>query len=88
MQLIPVYNELVREAVQSSAKVNYGRMKTQVIGLEYLVAIMFQVSRVKDRERLIKVFEETDVNQKVFRDILNKYNLSDKFDNFRRKYIG
>jgi hypothetical protein len=88
VQLIPVYNELVREAVQSSAKVNYGRMKTQVIGLEYLVAIMFQVSRVKDRERLIKVFEETDVNQKVFRDILNKYNLSDKFDNFRRKYIG
>lgn len=88
VQFIPVYNELVRESVQSSAKVNYGRLKTQVIGLEYLVAIMLQVNRAKDRERLIKIFEETDVNLKVLREILNKFNLSDKFDNFRRKYIG
>jgi hypothetical protein len=34
VQFIPVYNELVREAVQSSDKVNYGRIKTHVIGLE------------------------------------------------------
>jgi hypothetical protein len=88
VQFIPVYNELVRESVQSSVKVNYGRLKTQVIGLEYLVAIMLQVNRAKDRERLIKIFEETDVNLKVLREILNKFNLSDKFDNFRRKCIG
>lgn len=88
VQFIPVYNELVREAVQSSVKVNYGRIKTHVLGLEYIVAIMLQVNRAKDRERLIKIFEETDVNLKVLREILKKFNLVDRFDKFRRKYIG
>lgn len=88
VQFIPVYNELVSEAVQSSAKVNYGRIKTHVIGLEYIVAIMLQVNRAKDRERLIKIFEETHVNLKVLRKILKKFNLVDKFDKFRRKFLG
>ena len=88
VQFIPVYNELVREAVQHSAKANYGRIKTQVIGLEYLVTIMFQVYRAKDIERLIKIFEDTDVNLKVLRGILKKFDLTGKYDKFRSKYLG
>jgi len=88
VQFIPVYNELVREAVKDSAKVNYGRIKTQVIGLEYLVAIMLQVNRAKDRERIIKIFEETDVNLKVLKGILKKFNLIGRYDKFRSKYLG
>jgi len=88
VQFIPVYNELVREAVQKSAEVKYGRIKTQVVGLEYLVAIMIQVYRAKDRERLIKIFEETDVNLKVLRGILKKFDLTGKYDKFRRRYFG
>lgn len=87
VQFIPVYNELVREAVKNSAKVNYGRMRTQVVGLEYLVAIMLQVDRAKDRERIIKIFEETDVKLKVLKGILKKFNLSEKYDIFRKKYL-
>ena len=37
VQFIPVYNELVKEAVQSSARVNYESIKKQVIGLKYIV---------------------------------------------------
>lgn len=88
VQFIPVYNELVSEAVKNSVKVNYGRIKTQVVGLEYLVAIMLQVKRSKDRERLIKIFEDTDVNSKALKGILKKFNLSDEYDKFRRKYLG
>lgn len=88
VQFIPVYNELVKEAVQNSVKVNYGRIKTQVIDLEYIVAIMLQVNRAKDRERLIKIFEDTDVNLKVLRGMLKKFNLTGKYDKFRRKYLG
>ena len=88
MQFIPVYNELVKEAVQNSVKVNYGRIKTQVIGLEYIVVIMLQVNRTKDRERLIKIFEDIDVNLKVLKGILKTFNLAGKYEEFRRKYLG
>jgi len=88
VQLIPVYNELVKEAVQNSVKVNYGRIKTQVIGLEYIVVIMLQVNRTKDRERLIKIFEDTDVNVKVLKGILKTFNLAGKYEEFRREYLG
>jgi hypothetical protein len=88
VQFIPVYNELVRAAVQNSVRVNYGRIKTKVVSLEYLIAIMLQVNRARDRERIIKVFEDTDVDLKVLRGILKKFNLTGKYDKFRRKYFG
>jgi hypothetical protein len=48
----------VKEAVQYSVEVKYGRIKTRILGLEYLIAVMLQTYRPKDRERLVKVFEE------------------------------
>jgi len=50
VQFIPVYNDLVKNAVFNSRKVNYGRLKTNVVGLEYLIAIMLQTYRAKDRK--------------------------------------
>jgi len=47
----------VKEAVKYCVEVKYGRMKTKVLGLEYLIAVMLQTNRPKDRERLIKVLE-------------------------------
>ncbi len=88
MQFIPVYNELVKEAVRNSSEARYGRIKTYVIGLEYLIAIMLQTGRAKDRERLIKIFEETEVDFRLLRRILHKHKLRTKFDNFRRRSFG
>jgi len=88
VQFIPVYNELVKEAVQESVETRYGRIKTKVIGLEYLVAIMLQTFRGKDRERIIRIFEETKVDLKFLNKLLKKYKLSDKFREFRRLYFG
>ena len=87
VQFIPVYNELVNEAVQKSVEAKYGRIKTKVLGLEYLAAIMIQTYRAKDRERLIKIFEEAEVDLRLLRKILKKYNLHDKYAEFRRRYF-
>ena len=87
VQFIPVYNELVNEAVLKSVEAKYGRIKTKVLGLEYLVAIMIQTYRAKDRERLIKIFEEAEVDLRLLRKILKKYNLHDKYAEFRRRYF-
>ncbi len=87
VQFIPVYNELVKEAVLRTAEVKYGRMKTKVIGLEYLVAIMLQTNRAKDRERLVKIFHEAKVDLQLLKRVLKKFNLLDKYTKFKDMYF-
>lgn len=86
-QFIPVYNELVREAVENSTGVKYGRTKTKVLALEYLIAVMLQTYRAKDRERIIKIFEEAKVNMQSLRKLLKKYKLYEKYNKFRGFYF-
>ncbi len=88
VQFIPVYNELIRESVQNAAEVRYGRLKTKVVGLEYLVAIMIQTFRPVDRERLLRIFDETEVDSRLLNEILKKYRLFEKYREFRRSYFG
>ena len=83
VQFIPVYNDLVEEAVQCSVEVKYGRIKTRVLGLEYLIAVMLQTYRRKDRERLVKVFEEAKIDLKLLKKILEKHGLYDKYVQFK-----
>jgi len=88
VQFIPVYNDLVKEAVQYSVEVKYGRIRTRVLGLEYLIAVMLQTYRSKDRERLVKVFEEAKIDSKLLKKILKKYGLYDKYVRFKEMYFG
>jgi hypothetical protein len=83
VQFIPVYNDLVKEAVQYSVEAKYGRIKTRVLGLEYLIAVMLQTGRPKDRERLVKVFEEAKIELKLLKKILKKHGLYDKYVQFK-----
>lgn len=87
VQFIPVYNELIREAVLDTAEVKYGRINTKVLGLEYLVAIMLQTNRPKDRERLAKIFEEVKVDLRFLKKILKKFNLLDRYTRFKEMYF-
>jgi hypothetical protein len=88
VQFIPAYNDLVKEAVQSSVEVKYGRIITRVLGLEYLIAVMLQTYRPKDRERLVKVFEEAKIDLKLLKKILKSFGLFQKYVQFKEKYFG
>jgi hypothetical protein len=88
VQFIPVYNDLVKDAVQHSADVKYGRIKTKVLGLEYLIAVMLQTYRPKDRERLVKVLEDVKIDLKLLKKILKKYGLYNKYVQFKEMYFG
>lgn len=88
VQFIPVYNELVKEAVQNSVEVKYGRIKTRVLGLEYLVSVMLQTYRPKDRERLVKIHEEAKIDVKCLNKILKTYGLYDKYVRFKEMYFS
>ena len=88
VQFIPVYNDLVKEAVQHSVEAKYGRIKTRILGLEYLIAIMLQTYRSKDRERLVKIFEEAKTDFKILKKILKNYGLYDKYVQFKEMYFS
>ncbi|NIM58989.1 MAG: hypothetical protein GTO16_08620 [Candidatus Aminicenantes bacterium] len=88
VQFIPVYNDLVKEAVQYSVEVKYGRIKTRILALEYLIAVMLQTYRSKDRERLVKVFEEAKIDLKLLKKILKKFGLYNKYVGFKEMYFG
>ena len=83
VQFIPVYNDLVEEAVQYSVEVRYGRIKTRVLGVEYLIAVMLQTYRPKDKERLVKVFEDAKIDIELLKKILKKHGLYDRYVQFK-----
>ena len=55
---------------------------------EYLVAIMLQTYRPKDKDRLLKFLQETSLDFPLLNSILRKHNLVDSFDTFKRQYYG
>lgn len=86
VQFIPVYNELIKEAVENAIESKYRGVKTRILRAEYLLAIALQTFRSKDRERVIKFLEETKIDKKYFGKILKKHHLHEKFRDFRKKY--
>ena len=86
VQFIPAYNELVREAVEKARKIKYIEVETQIVGAEFLLAIMLQTYRPKDRERILMFLDEVDVNMKYLENILRRYELWEKWSGFRRRY--
>jgi hypothetical protein len=88
VQFIPVYNDLVKEAVENAKEIEYKKTPVKVLKAEYLIAIMLQTFRPKDKERIIKILTESKINKKYLEAILNKYNLHIKFDNFIKLYYA
>lgn len=88
VQFIPVYNKLVEDAVNDAVDVKYKDAKVRVLRAEYLIAIMLQIFRSKDKERIIKLKDETRIDELYLRKILQKHGLEEKFDNFIELYYG
>ena len=85
VQFIPVYNNLLKEAVENASVLNYDNVPVRVIAPEYLIAIMFQVSRKKDRERAIRFFEEYEIDEYELVRILKEHDLLENYNNFKNQ---
>jgi hypothetical protein len=88
VQFIPVYNDLIMEAVLESVRKRYGATPTFVVSPEYLAAIMVQTSRRKDRERLARLLDESEFSRKKLDALLVKHRLEAVFKDFIRRYYG
>jgi hypothetical protein len=79
VQFIPAYNELVEEAVKNSLEKQFGNSTVKVISPEYLISIMVDTFRQKDKERIIRFREQAEINYKLLNKILLKFDLLDKY---------
>lgn len=79
VQFIPVYNELVEEALKNSLEKKFGETIIKVMSPEYLIAVMLNTFRQKDKERILRFMEESEVNQEILNLLLEKYNLTERF---------
>lgn len=86
VQFIPVYNELIKEAVGEARETKYKEVKTKILRSEYLVATMLQTFRPKDKERIIKVLDEAKIDKAYLKKVLQKHGLKEKLDHFIKKY--
>jgi len=86
VQFIPVYNELVKEAVENAREIKYKGTKTKVLRAEYLISIMLQTFRPKDKERIIRLLDESKIDENYLKGILKKFKLDEKFESFKKVY--
>lgn len=80
VQLLVPYNSLVQEAVITAPLVDFMDTKVHIPTLEYLMAIMVQTGRAKDKARLDELFKFPnlfDVNK--FENLLERFSLTEKW---------
>ena len=80
VQFLPVYNDLLEEAVAEAVETDYDGVPTRVLAVEYLLAVCVQTGRTKDRDRVRLILEQADVDHEALRKILLKHGLAEKWD--------
>ncbi len=80
VQLLVPYNPLVQEAVESAIEVGYHALTVRIPPLEYLMAIMVQTGRPKDKARLYDISQFPELFSLLeFERIIAKFGLTEKW---------
>lgn len=87
VDFIPV-SGLEKEAVERAKETEYERVKTRVVGPEYLIALFLKAGRDKDARKIELLLEQSKIDIKRLDKILHKYGLTGKFAKFRKEYYG
>lgn len=82
VQFIPAYNPLIEEAVNHASKKAYEGTAIKVIELEYLMAIMIDTNRPKDRERIWKLLDDVSFDKDKLEKILERHSLKKKWKQY------
>lgn len=85
VQFLPAYNPLIEEAVKHASTKRYEKIEVKVLTIEYLLAIMIDTNRPKDRERIRKVLDEVVFDKKILKSILKRHFLKTKWEKFVEK---
>ena len=88
VQFIPVSDPLTEEAYLNAEPSKLDDVTVPVVLAEHLVAIMLQVGRPKDLARIHMFLSQGAVDQEALSEIIKRHGLTDKWNEFRRKFLG
>jgi hypothetical protein len=88
VQFLPPSSELEQEAVNQAVSTTVEGVRTWVMSAEHLVVIALKTGRAKDHNRILQFVEQDAVEQKKLSDILERHDLTAKWEQFQRKFLG
>jgi hypothetical protein len=86
VQFVPAFAAVQEEAIAQARRVEYGETHTFIFSAEHLGAELLRSGRLKDHVRVIDLIESKKMNLKVFRDIIDRHGLTEKWKEFVSRY--
>ena len=86
VQFLPASGELEKESIEKAKDIIFSGIKTRVLSAEHLIAIALKVGRGKDFLKIDRMLEQAGVDQDKLEGILNKYDLQDKFKEWKQRF--
>lgn len=87
VQFLPPANDLEQEAINEATATKVEGVNTWVMSAEHLVAIALRTGRAKDHNRIVQFVEQKAVNRRKLRTILDRHDLTAKWNQFQRKFL-
>jgi hypothetical protein len=88
IQFLVPYNTLVEEAVRTARTVKFNGTPCRIPQLEYLMAIMVQTSRAKDKARLEELAKFPQLfNRDMFESLIQRFSLEEKWKRIRSEIV-
>ena len=88
VQFLPAANALEEQALASAIDVEVDGVPTWVMTAEHLAAIALRIGRPKDHNRILQFLEQNVLDVPKLRRILDEHNLTKKWQQFERRYLG
>jgi len=82
VQFLPAAESVQKEAVAHARSVMFGSTSTLIFSAEHLAAEFLRSARLKDNLRLVALLQSDIMDMKIFRDIIGRHGLTDKWKNF------
>lgn len=86
VQFIPTFETVQDEALTHARQVKYGETTTKLFSPEYLAAELLRSGRLKDQVRVAALIESGHLDMALFRDILNRHGLAEKWATFEKRF--
>ncbi|PYS80097.1 MAG: hypothetical protein DMF70_11810 [Acidobacteria bacterium] len=88
VQFLPATTQLEREAYLNAEISNLDEVPVRVVLAEHLVAIMLSVGRPKDLARIEMFLSQNAVRIEALEDLIQRHGLTEKWDDYKRKFAG
>jgi hypothetical protein len=88
VQFLVPYNELVEESVRCAKTVPFAGEQCRIPLLEYLMAIMVQTGRAKDKARLEELGKFPELfNRAVFEELIGRFRLEEQWKKIKSEIV-